>query len=211
MDRGGEKLLGIILDEDLSFSNHIDKLCSKLAKRIGLLKKLRYYLPLDERIAFYNATIKSAMMFGSCVWSNTTKDNLDQITKLQKRAARVILDASTRDRSIPLFSKLGWIPFSKEVEIRKAMICHKRFYGNCPSYIIDILPTNASRHNRNTRYQDLTICLPKTKRQNDGGRSFAATASRFWNSLPLTMRKLSSATLFKKKLYDKANSDMLIE
>lgn len=165
-----QKFLGVTLDCELTFFKHIDKLSSNLAKRIGLLKKLISYLPLDEGVAFYNAAIKSVMMYGNCMWSNTTKNNLDQISKLQKRAACAILGASTRDRSIPLFSKLGWIPFVKEVKIRKAMmICHNRFYGNWPSYVIDILPTNASRDNRITRYSNPTIFLPRIKRQNDGG------------------------------------------
>ena len=82
-----QKLLGVILDDELSFDEHIDKLCSKLAQHIGLLKKIRNYLHLKEQIAYYNATVKSVMMYRSNIWCNTFKDNLERISKLQKRAA----------------------------------------------------------------------------------------------------------------------------
>ncbi len=82
-----QKLLGVILDDELSFDEHIDKLCSKLAQHIGLLKKIRNYLHLKEQIAYYNTTVKSVMMYRSNIWCNTFKDNLERISKLQKRAA----------------------------------------------------------------------------------------------------------------------------
>ena len=73
------------------------------------------------------------MMYGSNVWSNTSKENLERISKLQKRAARIILGASTRAKSPPLFQKFGWIPFIEEVNIRKAAVCYNRLNANCPS------------------------------------------------------------------------------
>ena len=54
-----QKLLGIIIDDKVTFTKHIDKLSCKLAQRIALLKNIRPYLPLKERIAYYNATVKS--------------------------------------------------------------------------------------------------------------------------------------------------------
>ena len=60
------------------------------------------------------------MMYGSDVWFNTSKVNLERMSKLQKRAARVILSVSTRGRSKPLLNDPGRIPFIEEVKIRKA-------------------------------------------------------------------------------------------
>ena len=46
------KLLGVYVDQDLSFDEHIEQLCKKLAKPIGLLRSIRQYLSLNERILF---------------------------------------------------------------------------------------------------------------------------------------------------------------
>ena len=51
------------------------------------------------------------MMYGSTVWTSCSMDNLTKVLKLQKCAARVILKADTRDNSIKLFPRFGWLPF----------------------------------------------------------------------------------------------------
>ena len=136
---------------------HIDKLSGKFAQRIGQLRKLKNYLPIKERIAYYNATVKSIMMYGSNVWSNTSKENLERISKLQKRAAGIVLGASTRARSAPLFQKLGWIPFIEEVKIRKAAVCYNRLNADCLPCINNLLRTNSEFHQRTTRYSNVSI------------------------------------------------------
>jgi hypothetical protein len=66
-----QRLLGVTLDEELSFREHFEKLCKKLSKKIGLLKKIRSYLPTQERKLYYNALVKPtiSMMYGSLVWT----------------------------------------------------------------------------------------------------------------------------------------------
>ena len=43
-----QKLLGVIIDSQLSFNEHTDNLCKKLTRRIAVLKKIKRYLPLDQ-------------------------------------------------------------------------------------------------------------------------------------------------------------------
>ena len=44
------KLLGVTVD-----SQHVEKLCRKLSNRITVLRKIRRFLPLDQRKLYYNA------------------------------------------------------------------------------------------------------------------------------------------------------------
>ena len=82
----------VIFVRNLSFNDHIDALCKKLTKRIRLLNSIRHNLPNRERIQYYNAIIKPLFMYGGLVWSRTSQENLGRLFKLQKRAARVILN-----------------------------------------------------------------------------------------------------------------------
>lgn len=100
------KLLGIMLDNELNLNDHIDMLCKKLSRRIGFLHHIRHYLPLKERIQFYNVIIKPVLLYSGLIWPSTSKENLRRIFKLQKREARVILDVGIRDeRTFTLFKK----------------------------------------------------------------------------------------------------------
>ena len=50
-------LLGLEIDEELSFSDLVNTVCKKVAHHIGLLKKIMNYLPLKQRFLYYNALI----------------------------------------------------------------------------------------------------------------------------------------------------------
>ena len=71
-----------------------------------------------------------------------------RILRLQRRAAQVILDADTRANSVELFKQLNWLTFCDEVKLNKCIIVYKRFKGNYPPYILDILKCNADFQTR---------------------------------------------------------------
>ena len=91
------KLLGVHLDQDLNFDEHVDSMCNKLSKRIGLLRSIKHLLPKQERIILYNSIIKPILMYGSVVWTKTSNENIRRVFRLQKRAARVILNVGLRE------------------------------------------------------------------------------------------------------------------
>ena len=46
------KLLGVTIDSQLSFDQHVDDLCKRLAQRIAVLRKIRRSLPLGQRKSY---------------------------------------------------------------------------------------------------------------------------------------------------------------
>ena len=60
------------------------------------------------------------MMYGSSVWVSTSVDNLNKVFRLQKRAARVILNADTRANTVDLFRELNWLSFLHEAKINSS-------------------------------------------------------------------------------------------
>ena len=130
-----QKLLGVTLDEELSFREHVEKLCKKLSQKIGLLNKIHSYLPIQERKLYYNALVKPTMMYGSLVWTYCSTEDLKRVFRLPKRAARVILQVDTRSRTVDNFKKLSWIPFYNEVKINKCILVFKKLNGDVPNFL----------------------------------------------------------------------------
>ena len=58
---------------------------------------------------------------------------------MQKRAARIILDAERTTRTLTMFNELNWIPFFIEAYISRCSIAFKRIEGTTPDYINSIL------------------------------------------------------------------------
>ena len=75
------KLLGVKLDNHLSFTEHIDDICKKMSLRIAVLKKIKRNLPLAERKPYFNALIKPIMLYGSCAWCTASEENRNQAAK----------------------------------------------------------------------------------------------------------------------------------
>ena len=59
------KSLAVHVGQELSFNDHVDYVCKKLAQRIGTLRSVRHYLPFNERVIFYNAIIKPVLTYDS--------------------------------------------------------------------------------------------------------------------------------------------------
>ena len=76
------KLLGVTIDNQLTFDQHIENLCTKLSQRIAVLRKIRRSLPLDQRKLYGNAMIKQTMLYASTVWTSCSAENLQRVFKL---------------------------------------------------------------------------------------------------------------------------------
>ena len=100
---------------------------------------------------------KQVMLYGAIVWANCSTENLKKILQLQKRAARIILNADARANSVTLFKQLNWLAFHDEVKLNKCVLAYKRFKGNCPPYIQDILISNVTKSMRMGTYEHPTI------------------------------------------------------
>ena len=196
-------LLGLKLEEKLTFEAHLKKLCKKMSQRIAVLKKIRYCLPLRQRKLYYNSIIRPVVDYVSVLWTSCNKECLRRVLKLQKRAARVILSVNSRSSSVKLFNQLGWIPFYKEVNISKCLYIFKKLNGILPSYMNDIFVINSQRHSRDTRYCNFNVVCPKYNRETEGGKTFRVTSCKLWNMLPLSIRKEKSIKALKRNLWKK--------
>ena len=198
-----QKLLGVTLDKSLTYEAHIDHLCKQLSKRLGLFKHISPYLKKRQRELYYNAVIKPTLMYGSVVWDCCSAECFQKVLRLQKRAARIILDSERTTPSIYLFNTLNWLPFTKQSMIKRTIVAFKRvntFYYT-PDYLDSLLVRNSDIHERNTRYSNFNMLCPKFKRKTEGGRTFAVRTVTDWNKINLNMRKTRTVSNFKKNLY----------
>ena len=61
------RVLGLEIDDELSFSNHVDKLFQKLSQGIGILNRIKACLPLKQRVMYYNTMIWPLMNYVNVV------------------------------------------------------------------------------------------------------------------------------------------------
>ena len=95
--------LGVLIDYKLSWNNHIDTILLKISRTVGLLSKLRHFVPFSTLISIYHSLIAPYLPCGLIAWGQASKSQLNKLLVLQKRALRFIHFAKPRDHAIPLF------------------------------------------------------------------------------------------------------------
>ena len=95
------KLLGVQIDERLSFDDHISTLCTKASHQISALRRIVKYLTLENRMSIYIAFFASNFNYCNTVWHFCSNRSLYKLEKLHKQAPRVVLnDYSTSYRDL---------------------------------------------------------------------------------------------------------------
>ena len=84
------KFLGVTIDENLSWKNHIDGITKTISRNIGMINKLKFIIP--ERIlhTLYCTLVLPYINYGILIWGKACKTYLEKIYKLQKWAVRII-------------------------------------------------------------------------------------------------------------------------
>ena len=121
------KSLGVIIDENLTWNDHIDKLAKKIASSIAALKRVRQFVP-PSTLCIYNALIQPHFDYCSVVWGNCSIKLSDKLQKLHNRAARVLTYSSFDTDASLLFESLGWKNLSTCWSINPFMALSRSIY-----------------------------------------------------------------------------------
>jgi hypothetical protein len=194
-----EKLLGMNIDSALSFTKHVSSLNSRISLRILALRRIKHFLPLFARKLFYNALILPHFEYCINVWSMCNGVTMERAFKLQKFAARTILDINNPSsiHSSELFKELNWLSLPYLAMYKKTVMVFKALHNTTPSYITDMF----TRCTRNTRGQHTgQLLLPRVRTERHK-RSFKFSAASAWNDLPACIRCSDSIASFKSAAY----------
>ena len=100
------KFLGVIIDENLTWKNHIDGVTKTISRNIGVINKLKYFVPERVLHTLYCTLVLPYVNYNILAWGSTCCSYMDKILKLQKWAVRSITKSHYRSHSAPLFKQL---------------------------------------------------------------------------------------------------------
>ena len=84
------KYLGVLIDSSLSWKYQISNINKKISRSIGIMYKLRPFLPLMVMKNVYYSLIYSHIIYAIEVWGAAFKTELNKVLILQKRAIRLM-------------------------------------------------------------------------------------------------------------------------
>lgn len=104
------KNLGVIFNECMSWNPHVQSVCRRLARTVGVLSRLRNVLPQNVKILIYNSLFLSTLSYCFLIWGTTTKTNINKIHILQKKAVRALVNVPYDAHTGPIFHNLKLLP-----------------------------------------------------------------------------------------------------
>ena len=179
----------------MTWSSHIDHLCSVIASKISLLRQPSEYVSAEFQNIFYHGYILPFIDYGSVTLGSAAGAHIERLTKLQKRAARIILYAEFSEH---MFKEFGWLSVSNRIKYNKVVLTYRALNNLTPEYISTLLKPVSQVHSLNLRSADNgSLYVPKSRTAIYDG-SFSCSAPRLWNALPQTARDAGSLNAFKK-------------
>ena len=190
------KFLGIILDDKLSFCNHVSHLAGKLSRAIGIINRITYLIPFRQLLNLYYALVYPYLTYGITVWGKASIGGEMRLQKLQKRSIKVIMKYERNPR--PEVARLLNI---ESIHAYFTLVkLYKMLNDNSHPYFRDRILDIQIIHEHSTRFKSqLGLNTPlfcKTKCL----ASFAYQSVNIWNKIPYTIRSASSLKSFSKEL-----------
>ena len=77
------RFLGVIVDEKLKWTKHIQAVKTKMSEYIGIMYKIKHSIPLNVHLLIYHSFIQSHLSFCSLIWGFSCKSNIDCLLTVQ--------------------------------------------------------------------------------------------------------------------------------
>ena len=192
------KILGVFVDNNLSWSEHVKHITKKIASNVWLLSKIKMFLSLEHRIQFYKTYIQPHIDFCNIVWGNASETNKLKIFRMQKRAVRVILDYDVENTTEAMKS-LNIQSFYDRLFLRKAKFMFKVYHNITPTYINEgfNLRTNLNT-SVNLRSMNVGCFVPPKPRTECFKQSLRYSGCLIENSLPENVKSAQTQETFHK-------------
>ena len=87
-------LLGLTIDNRLTFKDHINILCCRASFKLHALRRIRKYLTTDKAKLLYNAFINSQFNYASIIWMFCHKQNYLKSEKIQYQALKIVYNSN---------------------------------------------------------------------------------------------------------------------
>ena len=185
--------LGVILDNKLTWKMHINHLCNKVSRAIGILVRARRVLGIDSLKTLYNTLIKPYFTYCLTIWGNTYKTYIKKVETLQKKILRIITFSEYQAHSVPLFRKTKIMTISQLYNYFAGIHIYKCINQLLPQiFWDDFILSKTTRNPQNLRslFSSKRICQT----------SLRFSGPKKWNEFPTKIKRAKSLNSFKYNL-----------
>ena len=190
--------LGVIISEDLKWSDHINKITAKANSTLGFLRRNLKKCPLKIKQQSFCSLVRSMVEYSCSVWDPHLEKDIHNIEMIQRRGARFVAQNYGRQSSVHnMLNDLNWSP----LELRRREARLTMFY----KIINDLIAIPAEDYvtqlsSRTCAGASGNNFRPITSNTNVSANSFFPRTVKDWNNLPDSIKSAVTINQFKSEL-----------
>jgi hypothetical protein len=178
------KLVGVWIDEELKWSEHIIAVKKKVNAAVYNLSQARNNVSIKNKIMLYMGLIQSHLVFGSPFWGNAKKTRLQPLIVAQKRAIRKIYNLKYRDHTHEYFVKSEILKLQELISYSTLTYIHSSIDKFSPQNIVSLWKKRKANQNCTLRDRGKPLHSDNSHKQWILDLPNNAQA-KLWNSCPV--------------------------
>ena len=191
------RYLWVSITKDVSWNTHINQITSKANRTLGFVKRNVRTTNQSVKELAYKTLVRPQVEYASTVWSPYTKQNIQKIEMVQRRAARWVSNSYfSYDSVSAMLSNLGWHSLEYRRNDSRLAMFYKIQYGlvavPMPSYLER--PIRITRHMHPLSFRQVYVSADYY------WYSFFPMTAVLWNKLPLDLVVLDDLDSFKREV-----------
>jgi len=192
--------LGIFIDSNLSWENHIDYIYNKIIKFVGIFYKIRYKLNFEISKMIYYAFVHSHLIYGIEIYGNTYTKYLNKLTILNNKILRILQHAPLDTPVSQLYATFHTVPLPDLHNLQILKFVHNFIHHQekLPCIFSSYFTQNNVFHPYNTRTKDSLHY--EIYRSTLGQRSIRYKGSLLWNFLSDELKDIVGTSTFINKV-----------
>ncbi len=192
------KYLGVILDEDLNWGNHIGEMNKSIIKTANSFKIIKHKVPDSTKPVLFQAYIFSKIQYDIEVYGKALPTIIKKVQTQQNRALKILFSKDYYTPTKLLHKELNILLINDIYKLYILKFVYKHQNNNLPNIFNHYFILNNNIHNHRTR-QSNAIHIKQTSNKK-GKDTIKYQGAVLWNSIPDAIRKAQTIKTFSKKI-----------
>lgn len=199
------KDLGVTLDQELTFTRHINLLCRDCYYQLRQLRTVSRSLSPDAAATLVHSFVVSRLDYCSALYDGLPACRIGCLGRVLRTAARLI-GRIPRFGHVTAYMRddLHWLPFPERISYRVSSLVWRSLEGSAPRYLRELCCStlNVQRRGSLRSSSQVELIVPHSRTSMRQHRAFSVAGPAAWNGLPVALRQVprGHSTLFYGKL-----------
>ncbi len=178
--------LGVQLDQNMTFTAHVDNLTHQMCWILCYISRIRYSLTEQAARLLVNSLVMSKLSYCSVVWGGIRKTEVMRLQRIVNFAARIIFNRKKHEHVSPLLRQLNWLSVENRLKLDTACFMFKVAHDMVPNTISEMF-TRVIEVSQHITRQASNFYIPIMRTQ-AGRRTLSFRGPKVWTTVPRNLK-----------------------